>query len=170
MVIIASVTVVTMIVAVVVMTAVLSVHVMRVIVMVIRRRHGGADCDRAVKRPQGHDESTPLHPQQSHSDQNDKRIAHDFDGIDRAPDGRRSRIQQRGGRCPPEPPRPGPETAREANDSTTPRDHRQLAGIYYHSLVCMRGPAARRAYTGAILTKNHMADAAASAAPKMNNR
>ena len=119
MVIIASVTVVTMIVAVVVMTAVLSVHVMRVIVMVIRRRHGGADCDRAVKRPQGHDESTPLHPQQSHSDQNDKRIAHDFDGIDRAPDGRRSRIQQRGGRCPPEPPRPGPETARRR--TTAPR-------------------------------------------------
>jgi hypothetical protein len=49
-------------------------------------------------------------------------------------------------------------------------DHRQLAGIYYHSLVCMRGPAARRAYTGAILTKKHMADAAASAAPKINNR
>jgi hypothetical protein len=24
-------------------------------------------------------------------------------------------------------------------------DHRQPAGIYYHSLVCMRGPAARRA-------------------------
>jgi hypothetical protein len=49
-------------------------------------------------------------------------------------------------------------------------DHRQPAGIYYHSPVCMRGPAARRAYTGAILTKNHMADAAASAAPKINNR
>jgi len=52
----------------------------------------------------------------------------------------------------------------------SPADHRQPAGIYYHSLVRMRGPAARRAYTGAILAKNHMADAAASAAPKINNR
>src|SRR5262249_23736872 len=45
-------------------------------------------------------------------------------------------------------------------------DHRQPAGIYCHSLVCMGGPAARRAYMGAILTRNHVADAAASAAPK----
>src|SRR5499427_1872774 len=49
-------------------------------------------------------------------------------------------------------------------------DHRQPAGIYCHSLVCMRRPAARRAYTGGILTRNHVADAAASAAPKINNK
>src|SRR5262249_11438819 len=49
-------------------------------------------------------------------------------------------------------------------------DHRQPAGVYCHSLVCKRGPAARRAYTAAILTRNHVADAAASAAPKINNK
>ena len=51
-------------------------------------------------------------------------------------------------------------------------DHRQPTGIYCtHWLrICMRGPAARRAYTGIILAKNHTADAAASAAPKINNR
>jgi hypothetical protein len=82
---------------VVMIVSVPSVHVMHVIVTVIRRRHGGADCGRTVKPPQGRGESTPLHPQQSHSDQDDQRIAHDFDGIDRAPHGRRGRIQQRGG-------------------------------------------------------------------------
>jgi hypothetical protein len=75
-------TVVTMI---VVAVRVLSVFVMRSTVTVDRGRHGGADRGRTVKRPQSRDESTPLHPQQSHSDQDDERIAHDFDSIDRAP-------------------------------------------------------------------------------------
>jgi len=87
-------TVVTMI---VVAVRVLSVLVMRVTVIVIRRRHGGADRGRTVKRPQSRDESAPLHPQQSQPDHDDQRIAHDFDGIDRAPHSRRGRIQQRGG-------------------------------------------------------------------------
>jgi hypothetical protein len=56
-------------------------------------------------------------------------------------------------------------------DQSAGADHRQPAGIYYHSLrICMRGPAARRAYTGVILAKNYTAAAAASAAPKINNR
>jgi len=51
-------------------------------------------------------------------------------------------------------------------------DHRQPAGIYCTQWlrICMRGPAARPAYTDIILAKNHTADAAASAAPKINNR
>src|SRR5262249_14351431 len=48
-------------------------------------------------------------------------------------------------------------------------DHRQPAGIYCRPLVCMRGPAGRRGYTGAMLKRTHMADAAASAA-KINNK
>jgi hypothetical protein len=56
-------------------------------------------------------------------------------------------------------------------DQSAGADHRQPAGIYYHSLpISVRGPAARRAYTAVNLTKNHTAAAAASAAPKINNR
>src|SRR5262249_46322381 len=43
--------------------------------------------------------------------------------------------------------------------------------VSFHGLLmCMREFAARRAKMDAILRKNHMADAAASAAPKINNK
>jgi hypothetical protein len=41
---------------------------------------------------------------------------------------------------------------------------------FHELLMCMRGFTARRANMDVILEKNHMADAATRAAPKINNR
>src|SRR5262249_40362701 len=75
------------------------VIMMRVIVMrviVIARRHRGADGGGTVERMQQRQERTPLHPQQSRADDDDERIANDFDHVDGAAHGRRGRVQERG--------------------------------------------------------------------------
>src|SRR5262249_42492613 len=59
-------------------------------------RHRGADGGGTVERMQERQERTPLHPQQSHADDDDERIAHDFDHVDGAAHGRRGRVQERG--------------------------------------------------------------------------
>ncbi len=65
-------------------------------VRVVARRHGGADGGGTVQRLQKRKKCAPLHPQQSHADENDERIAHDFNDVDRTAHGRRARAQQRG--------------------------------------------------------------------------
>ena len=65
--------------------------------LVMRRRDSGTDGSGAMKRLQRGEESPPFHPQQSDADEDDERIAQDFDEIDRAFHGRRSCVQERGG-------------------------------------------------------------------------
>ena len=61
------------------------------------RRDRGADGRGAMERAQRRKEDPPFHPQQPDADEDDERVAHDFDQIDRPFHGRRGRVQQRGG-------------------------------------------------------------------------
>src|SRR5262245_49545555 len=65
-------------------------------VLVVARRDGGAHGGGTVQRLQKRYKCPPLDPQQSHADENNERIAHDLNDVDRAPHGRRARAQQRG--------------------------------------------------------------------------
>ena len=66
-----------------------------VLMIVAMRRHRRADRSGTVQRLQKRHKRAALHPQQSHPDEDDQRVAHDFDHVDRAAHGRRSRAQQR---------------------------------------------------------------------------
>ena len=66
-------------------------------VTMVMRRHGRADGAGTVERLQKRHKRAALHPQQSHADENDQRVAYDFDYVDRTAHGGRSRAQQRGG-------------------------------------------------------------------------
>ena len=80
---------------IVVMTMIMSMIVMSVRVM--RRRDSGTDGSGAMERLQRREKSPPFYPQQSEADEDDERIAQNFDEIDRAFHGRRSCVQERGG-------------------------------------------------------------------------
>ena len=82
-----------MVMIVVVLVVVMGVTMVRVIV--IARCHRGADGGGAMERVQERHERPPLHPQQSHADDDDERVADDFDHVDRAAHGRRGRVQHR---------------------------------------------------------------------------
>ena len=71
------------------------VIVLCMMAVMMRRRHRGADRGRAMERLQRADERASLHPQQPQPDQDDERIAHDLDPVDRALHGRRGGIEQR---------------------------------------------------------------------------
>src|SRR5262245_11351578 len=79
-----------MVMIVVVLVVVMGVTMVRVIV--IARRHRGADGGGAMERVQERQERPPLHPQQSHADDDDERVADDFDHVDRAAHGRAGRV------------------------------------------------------------------------------
>ena len=66
-------------------------------VRVMRRRDSGTDGGGAMERLQRREKSPAFYPQQSEANENDERIAQDFDEIDRAFHGRRSCVQERGG-------------------------------------------------------------------------
>src|SRR5262249_57284413 len=71
---------------VMVMTVTMTMVVVRVaMVRVIVRawRHRGADGGGTVERMQERQERAPLHPQQSHAEDDDERVAHAFDTFDR---------------------------------------------------------------------------------------
>src|SRR5262249_55569857 len=68
------------------MVMVAMVVVARMIVGLWRR--GGAEGHGSVERPQKRQKRAPLHPQQSQPNENDERIAHDFDRVHRTAHGR----------------------------------------------------------------------------------
>ena len=80
-----------------IVSMIMLVVVMAVTVQGMRRRDRGADGRGAMERAQRREEDPPFHPQQPDADEDDERIAQDFDQIDRPFHGRRGGVQQRGG-------------------------------------------------------------------------
>src|SRR5678816_3092767 len=68
----------------VIMIVVMSVSMIVMSVRVMRRRDSGTDSGGAMERLQRRQKSPPFYPQQSEADEDDERIAQDFDEIDRA--------------------------------------------------------------------------------------
>src|SRR6185436_10193263 len=75
------------------MSMIMLVVVMAVIVQGMHRRDRGADGRGAMERAQRGEEDPPFHPQQPDADEDDERVAHDFDQIDRPFHRRRGRVQ-----------------------------------------------------------------------------
>ena len=66
-----------------IVSMIMLVVAMAVIVQGMRRRDRGADRCGAMERAQRREEDPPFHPQQPDADEDDERIAQDFDQIDR---------------------------------------------------------------------------------------